>query len=232
MPFSSGTFTPLYNWSNEAAAGNSIDPTKFTAEENDIATGLSSCILKDGTQTVTADIPWGGKKITGLGLATAAADALSQAAGDARYAIIISKAKASATTKTSNVTLANDPELTGITLAAGHIYAIKLLLSAYITGAGAPGINFELAYSGTFTAGQGYGTVNGTAVTAGAIAINGTVAIATLQNSSSTPSIIVADCTLVATTGGTLSCQWAQNISSSTSLTVAPGSFLKVVQVG
>ena len=90
MPFSSGTFTPQYNWTNEAAAGNPIDPTKFTAEENDIATGLSTCILKDGTQTITADIPWGGKKITNLGTATAGGDALSQTAGDARYSVVTS----------------------------------------------------------------------------------------------------------------------------------------------
>lgn len=232
MSFTAGVFTPQYNWLNEANAGNPIDPTKFTAEEADIATGLSTCILKDGTQTVTADIPWGGKKITGLGTATAGGDALSQTAGDARYAIIFNKAKASATTKTSDATPANDPELTGITLSAGHTYAIKLFLAVYITGAGAPGITFNVAYTGTFTAGQGYGTVNGTALTAGALAINGTVGISGLQNSSSTPSIIVADCTLVATTGGTLSCQWSQNLSSSTSTTVAPGSFLQAIQVG
>lgn len=232
MPFTAGTFTSLYNWTNEAAAGNPIDPTKFTAEENDIATGLSTAILKDGTQTVTADIPWGGKKITGLGAATAAGDALSQAAGDARYAIVFTKAKTAATTKTSNAVLANDPDLAGIALAAGHVYAIKLFLSTYITGGGAPGIAFNVTYTGTFTAGQGYGTVNGTAVTAGALALNGNIGIATLQNSSSTPSIIIADCTLVTTTGGNLSCQWAQSLSSSTTTTVAPGSFLKVIQVG
>lgn len=78
MPFTAGAFTSLYNWLNEANAGNSIDPTKFTAEEADIATGLSTCILKDGTQTVTADIPWNGKKITGLGAPTAAGDAANK----------------------------------------------------------------------------------------------------------------------------------------------------------
>lgn len=85
MPFSSGTFTPQYNWSNEAAAGNPIDPTKFTAEEADIATGLSTCILKDGTQTVTADIPWNGKKITGLGTPTSAADAATKGYVDGQF---------------------------------------------------------------------------------------------------------------------------------------------------
>ena len=42
-----------------------------------IATGLSNCITKDGQQTVTANIPLGGFKITGLGLGTAATDAAS-----------------------------------------------------------------------------------------------------------------------------------------------------------
>ena len=78
MAFSAGTFTSLYNWANEAAAGNPIDPIKFTAEENDIANGLSTCILKDGTQTVTADIPWNGKKITNLGTPTNGGDAANK----------------------------------------------------------------------------------------------------------------------------------------------------------
>lgn len=236
MPFTAGTFTPLYNWANEAASGNDIDPAKFTAEENDIATGLSTAILKDGTQTVTADIPWGGKKITNLGLATVGGDALSQAAGDARYGIIIAKAKTAATSRSSSTGLTNDPDLSGIALSAGHVYAIKLFVAAYQAGAG-PGINMNLYYSGTFTAGQGYGVMNGTAVSAAAFPVQGVsgtggVAVGTLTTSSSSPSIEVIDCTLVTTTGGNLSFQWGQSSSSSNATVVAPGSFLKVTQVG
>lgn len=42
-----------------------------------MATGLSTCITKDGQTTPTANIPMGGFKITGLGLATGATDAAS-----------------------------------------------------------------------------------------------------------------------------------------------------------
>ena len=41
--------------------------------------------LKDGTQTLTDDIPFNDNKITGLGDATAATDALNQQSGDGRY---------------------------------------------------------------------------------------------------------------------------------------------------
>ena len=44
-----------------------ITATAFNALTADLATGLSTCLLKDGTQTVTADLPIGGFKLTGLG---------------------------------------------------------------------------------------------------------------------------------------------------------------------
>lgn len=54
-------------------------------EMDGIATGLSNVICKDGQTTVTANIPFNNRKITGLGDATAAADALNRQSGDARY---------------------------------------------------------------------------------------------------------------------------------------------------
>lgn len=83
MPFNAGTFTTSYNWTNEAAAGNPIDPVKFTAEDNDFAAGLSLCILRDGTGAPTADISWNSKKITNLATPTNAADAATKAYVDA-----------------------------------------------------------------------------------------------------------------------------------------------------
>jgi hypothetical protein len=52
-----------------------IDATVFNAYTADIATALSSAIFKDGQQTVTANIPFGGYKLTGVGAATALTDA-------------------------------------------------------------------------------------------------------------------------------------------------------------
>lgn len=54
-----------------------IDTTVFNALTTDLATGLSTCVTKDGQTTPTANIPMGGFKITGLGLGTATTDAMS-----------------------------------------------------------------------------------------------------------------------------------------------------------
>lgn len=56
-----------------------IDPDVFNALTADVATGLSTCITKDGQTTVTANIPMGTYKITGLGAATARTDSASLA---------------------------------------------------------------------------------------------------------------------------------------------------------
>jgi hypothetical protein len=77
MPFTSGTFSP-YTPGNPVVTGTTISSTAFNNTVNDIATGLSTAILKDGTQTVTANIPMGNNKLTGLAQSTATGDALSQ----------------------------------------------------------------------------------------------------------------------------------------------------------
>jgi hypothetical protein len=76
MPFNgSGTFTRLYSWVTDAANGIFVSSTRTDADSNDIATGLSNVICKDGQSTPTANIPMGGFKLTGLGLGTATTDA-------------------------------------------------------------------------------------------------------------------------------------------------------------
>jgi hypothetical protein len=57
--------------------GTTISSTAFNALTADLATGLSTAITKDGQTTVTANIPMSGNKITGLGNATVATDAMA-----------------------------------------------------------------------------------------------------------------------------------------------------------
>lgn len=57
-------------------SGTTITSVAFNALTADVATGLSTCITKDGQQTVTANIPFGGFKLTGIGAATVNGDAL------------------------------------------------------------------------------------------------------------------------------------------------------------
>jgi hypothetical protein len=73
----SGTFVRLYNWVTDAANGIFVRADRMDAEMDGMATGLSTCLTKDGQTTPTANIPMGGFKITGLGQGTGNTDAAS-----------------------------------------------------------------------------------------------------------------------------------------------------------
>lgn len=73
MAYSSGVFS-LYSPGNPVVTGTSIASTWANNTLNDIATGLSTCMLKDGTQTITANIPMSSFKLTGLANGSASSD--------------------------------------------------------------------------------------------------------------------------------------------------------------
>jgi len=69
----SGSF--LINTAGQpVVSGTVISSTAFNALTADLATGLSTCITKDGQTTVTANIPMANFKFTGLGAGSGAAD--------------------------------------------------------------------------------------------------------------------------------------------------------------
>ncbi len=74
MPFSSGVFSLAAG--NPVVTSTTISSTWANNTMSDLATGLSSCVLKDGTQTITANIPMSSFKFTGLGAGSAAGDSL------------------------------------------------------------------------------------------------------------------------------------------------------------
>lgn len=74
----SGVFN-LYSPGNPVVTGTTISSTWANNTLSDIATGLSTAITKDGQTTITANIPFNGNKITGLGAGTARTDAASLA---------------------------------------------------------------------------------------------------------------------------------------------------------
>lgn len=65
----SGTFLRLYNWVNDAAANIKIRADRMDAEMNGMATGLSTCITKDGQTTIAANLPMATYRHTGVGAA-------------------------------------------------------------------------------------------------------------------------------------------------------------------
>ncbi|MEQ1580899.1 MAG: hypothetical protein ABL964_09930 [Steroidobacteraceae bacterium] len=84
MAFSGGVFTKLYTWVTEQAS-SPIEIAKLDTQESDFATGLSNCILRDGTGVPTATTPWNSQRLSSLGDATAATDAMNRQTSDARY---------------------------------------------------------------------------------------------------------------------------------------------------
>jgi hypothetical protein len=81
----SGVFNRLYNWVADRNNNVKIRADRMDAEFDGIATGLSNAITKDGQTTISANIPFNDKRITGLGNATAGTDAMNRNACDARY---------------------------------------------------------------------------------------------------------------------------------------------------
>lgn len=71
MAFSNGTFS-LYTPGNPVVTGTTIATSWANNTLTQIATGLTTCVLKDGTQTITANIPMAGFVFTGLGAGSAA----------------------------------------------------------------------------------------------------------------------------------------------------------------
>ncbi len=65
MPYSAGSFS-LYATGNPVVTGTTISSSWANNTLSDIATGLSTCVLKDGSQTITANLPMSSFKITGL----------------------------------------------------------------------------------------------------------------------------------------------------------------------
>jgi hypothetical protein len=74
MPYSSGTYSLPSG--NPVVTGTTISSSTTNTTNSDIATALSTCVLKDGTQTITANLPMASHKLTGLSAGTAAGDSV------------------------------------------------------------------------------------------------------------------------------------------------------------
>lgn len=136
MAFSSGTFSRLYDWTTDAAGAVKIRADRMDAEMDGMATGLSSCILKDGTQTITADIPFNDKAITGLKDQAGATHAMNRQSSDARYigAAAITTV-ASATTCDIGAAVTPHVSITGTTTITGFGTTASVVRIATFTGA-------------------------------------------------------------------------------------------------
>jgi len=86
MPFNGqNTFVRVKNWVLEAAQNINILPDHMDADANDIASGLSNCVTRDGQGPMLAVLPMGGFQINNLGTPTYEADAATKGYVDGTF---------------------------------------------------------------------------------------------------------------------------------------------------
>lgn len=151
--------------------------------------------------------------------------------------------KVSTTTITSNTTLANDSELTSISLGVGT-WEVEVTLWAGGTSGAAGGLKTAWAFTtGTLTGTPNRGCIGpGATGAASSIAVTpvtmavqpySTAVVYGLTNTALPFYVIKEECpNFVVATAGTLSIQVAQSVSNATSTTIQPGSRVKVRQIG
>lgn len=121
MPFNGGTpnvFQRVYSWAVDKTNGIPVTASRVDTEDDGFATGLSLALLRDGSQQVSANMPWNGYHITGYGSTSAASARTDVPAwgqiqdGAANYAVFAGSA--------DGLTLTISPAITAY--AAGQIF--------------------------------------------------------------------------------------------------------------
>lgn len=110
MPWSGGTYTRnngTYSgstvWQSDAAAAVKIRADRHDTHDQDLATGINNCLTKDGQNSPTQNMSWGGFKITSLGNGTATTDAAAY--GQTITALAWSGATITGTRAVGNLTI-------------------------------------------------------------------------------------------------------------------------------
>ncbi len=155
----SGLFVRLYNWVNDRNAAIKIRADRMDAEMDGFATGLSSCITKDGQTTVTAPIPFNAQRLTGVGDATAAADAVNRQTADIRYRVIGFGLTATVAASALTLTLTNSD---GTAISATAPVTARMRSAAAATGS-ATARTMTAPVTQVISSGSTLGTTNATA---------------------------------------------------------------------
>lgn len=202
MPWSgSGTFTRLYNWVADKAAGINITASRMDADANDIvANGFGNCVTRDGQGSPTANIPMNGFKLTNNANGSASTDLATISQLNA----VVSTAMLPVTQSASLVGGFNTLAANGGTVGAG----LTVSLGGLAVAAGGANITGNSTVVGTLGVSSAL-TVNagGVVVTAGGVSITSgglTVAAggATVTGNSNVTGTLGATSTIVSSAGG------------------------------
>ena len=134
----SGTFQ-INTAGQPVVAGTTITSTAFNALTADLATGLSTCMTKDGQTVATGNIPMGSNKITGMAAGTAATDAANLTQVQTTAAKLLS------VSGTDTITASGTPTVAAYTSGAMYYF------SPAATNTGAVTINIDSLGSKSIT---------------------------------------------------------------------------------
>ena len=73
-----GTYSGSAVWQSDAAAAIKIRADRHDTHDQDLAQGINNCLTKDGQNSPTTNVSWGGFKITSLAAGVAAGDAVNK----------------------------------------------------------------------------------------------------------------------------------------------------------
>lgn len=135
MPFNgSGVFNRNYSWTIDAANTIPITATRVDADTNDIASGLSNCITRDGQSPATANISMGGFRLVGGAPGVVATDFVTMGQSDGRYLALTGGALTGVVTTTSTFIAAGlitaNGGISGTTGAFSGTFSVGGVLSA------------------------------------------------------------------------------------------------------
>lgn len=102
----------------DAANGINVDATRTDTDSNDIATGLTDCVTRDGQSPWLANLPAGGFKITGLASGSAASDSVTYGQVFSAPAFTSPSAVASPAVGDNSLLLATTAWVTGVAFSA------------------------------------------------------------------------------------------------------------------
>lgn len=175
----SGVFQRVRNWAADAAAGIKIRADLHDSEDDGFAAGLSNCITRDGQSTITQNIGFNNKRITGLGDPVNVKDAVNKSYSDGKTDLALPKAGGKMTgdleIEKANPTIVLDSTPFGANSIQGQITGklrwVMRLGNGETESTGNAGSNFDLhryaddaSYLGqvlNFNRATGLGTVGG-----------------------------------------------------------------------
>lgn len=122
MSFNGSGLFQINSSGQPVVSGTTISSTTFNTLTADLGTGLSTAICKDGQTTVTANIPFAGFRLTGIGAPAATGDALREGSpiGGTTPAAVTGTTATFSGLLTS--TIGNDGQISAATATTGYLF--------------------------------------------------------------------------------------------------------------